>query len=112
MLRALIAIVLAAGVVLAIPAQMRIQQSDRRAGIVQQQHAASAQAKQLVAAGDLDRARQVLIDAWALDRSAMYLRRQLKDVNDAIFLRDARKAHQQHAREQTGGVLAPEDVIP
>lgn len=80
--------------------------------IAYRQRAASLEAKRAVQVGALDDARELLIEAWALDRSAMYLREQLREVNGMIFARDSRKAHVLHGREGPGGVLEPEDLMP
>ncbi len=76
------------------------------------QRAASLQAKRYADAGALKRARALLILAWGRDRSAVYLRRQLREVNMAIFANDSRKAHVLHGREKPGGVLEPGDLLP
>lgn len=76
------------------------------------QRAASLQATRYVELGELQSARELLIDAWGRDRSAMYLREQLREVNNLIFAIDSRKAHVLHGREGPGGVLEPEDLMP
>jgi hypothetical protein len=76
------------------------------------QRAASLQAARYVEIGALDKARTLLIEAWGWDRSAMYLREQLRDVNSLIWARDSRKAHILHGREKPGGVLEPDDLMP
>lgn len=80
--------------------------------IAYRQRAASLEAERAVQVGALDDAREILIAAWTLDRSAMYLREQLREVNGLIFARDSRKAHVLHGREGPGGVLDPEDLMP
>ena len=76
------------------------------------QRAASLQARRYAEAGALERARALLILAWGRDRSAVYLREQLREVNMAIFAIDSRKAHVLHGREKPGGVLEPGDLMP
>jgi len=80
--------------------------------IAYRQRAASIQAARYAEIGALDKARALLIEAWALDRSAMYLREQLREVNALIWARDSRKAHVLHGREKPGGVLEPDDLMP
>lgn len=80
--------------------------------IAYRQRAASIQASRYVEVGALDQARETLIEAWALNRSATYLRRQLTEVNSLILARDSRKAHLLHGREKPGGVLEPDDLLP
>ena len=72
--------------------------------------AAVLEGESLLAAGDLDAAKAVLKAAFLRDRSNSELESLLARVNAEIEARDARKAHQQHGHEGTGGVLAPEDV--
>lgn len=76
------------------------------------QRLASVQAEVWVANGRLDEARVMLIEQWGRDRSNTELRAQLKEVNEARFTRDSRKAHVLHGREKPGGVLLPEDLLP
>lgn len=80
--------------------------------IAYRQRAASLQAQRYAEIGALDKARALLIEAWAWDRSAMYLREQLREVNSLIWARDSRKAHVLHGREKPGGVLEPDDLMP
>ena len=72
--------------------------------------AAVQEGESLLAAGDLDAAKAVLKSAFLRDRSNSEIESLLARVNAEIEARDARKAHQQHGHEGTGGVLAPEDV--
>ena len=60
--------------------------------------------------GDLDGAKRVLVAALERDSTGRRLRSLLVEVNRAILVRDARKAHQQHGHEGPGGSLRPEDV--
>jgi len=76
------------------------------------QRAASIQAARYAEIGALDKARALLIYAWGLDRTAMPLREQLREVNGLIYSRDSRKAHMLHGREKPGGVLEPDDLMP
>ncbi len=76
------------------------------------QRAASLQAARYVEIGALEKARALLIDAWERDRSAVYLREQLREVNGLILANDSRKAHVLHGREGPGGALDPDDLMP
>lgn len=72
--------------------------------------AALIEAAMLQDQGDLDGAKRVLVAALARDATGRELRRLLTRVNQEILIRDARKAHQQHAHEGSDGSLRPEDV--
>jgi hypothetical protein len=80
--------------------------------VAYRQRADSLQAARYAEIGALDEARALLIEAWGRDRSAMYLREHLREVNALIWARDSRKAHILHGREKPGRVLEPDDLLP
>lgn len=80
--------------------------------IKSRQNSASTRAETLFEAGELEAAKEVLVEAWALDRDNTELREQMREINEAMVVRDSRKAHVLHGREGPGGELAPEDLMP
>ena len=80
--------------------------------VAYRQQEASSEAATLVAAGELEEAKAVLVEAWDLDRDNTELREQIREVNQAMIARDSRKAHVLHGREGPGGELEPEDLLP
>lgn len=76
------------------------------------QQAASLEASALVEAGELEAAKQVLVEVWGYDRDNTELREQIREINDAMTARDNPKAHVLHQREGPMGELEPEDLMP
>ena len=70
---------------------------------------AIARAQHLLAQGRVDEAYFVLLPYTQVRDEQ--LRYTYQDVLAQKWPLDARKAHQQHAKEATGGALAPEDVF-
>lgn len=69
-----------------------------------------AAARVRLAGGDVDGAYGLLLPLSTTVRDNPAFRELYQRTVKAKWSLDARKAHQQHAREQSGGVLAPEDV--
>lgn len=72
---------------------------------------ALAKAQELVRRGRVDEAYVLLLPLSTTVRGDALFRATYQDVVRAKWPLDARKAHQQHAREATDGVLAPDDVL-
>lgn len=73
--------------------------------------AAMRKAERLLAADDVDGAYTLLLPLSTTVRDNPAFRELYQRTVEAKWVLDARKAHQQHAKEQTGGALAPEDVF-
>ena len=69
-------------------------------------------AMQLLEAGQVDPAFWLLLPYSQVVRGDPVYTSVYRQVVAAKTPLDARKAHQQHAREQTGGVLPESDVFP
>ena len=67
---------------------------------------------QLLEAGQVDPAFWLLLPYSQIVRGDPVYTSVYRQVVAAKAPLDARKAHQQHAREQTGGVLPETDVFP
>jgi len=72
---------------------------------------AIAKARQLTEEGYADEAYFLLLPLASTVTSDALFRETYQDVVGAKAPGDARKAHQQHAKETTAGGLAPEDVF-
>lgn len=68
------------------------------------------EAQRLLDAGDVDRAFRMLAPYATTVRGDALYRRTYQATASAKWSLDSRKAHVQHAKEATGGALAPEDV--
>lgn len=73
--------------------------------------AAILHAEEALAEGDADRAYFLLLPLSTSVRGDEYFRVTYQRAVAAKWELDARKAHQQHAKEKEGGELAPEDVF-
>lgn len=71
---------------------------------------AMAAAEARLSDGDVDGAYGLLLPLSTTVRDNDAFRELYQRTVKAKWPLDARKAHQQHAKEQSGGVLAPEDV--
>lgn len=69
-------------------------------------------AEDMIATGRLDDAKRRLLGAYLADREDATLAGKLRQVNLALIARDARKAHQLHAKEGPGGILPPGVRMP
>lgn len=70
-----------------------------------------AMAQSALDAGDPDLAYALLLPYSTSVRGDEVFRATYQRAVDAKWVLDARKAHQQHAKEQEDGALAPEDVF-
>lgn len=72
---------------------------------------AIASAQSAIDSGDADRAYALLLPYSTSVRGDELFRATYQEAVEAKWVLDARKAHQQHAKEQEDGALAPEDVF-
>ena len=73
--------------------------------------AAIVEAQRLLAAKRVDDAYALLLPYTTVVRGDELFRTTYQSVLEAKWPLDARKAHQQHAKEDAGGSLDPEDVF-
>lgn len=70
------------------------------------------QGLELLRAGEVDAAFRLLYPYWEVATDDRVFGSVYREVMAIKMPLDARKAHQQHAREQSSGVLLEKDVIP